>query len=51
MLSQEIERLNEILGRMNNENQDLKRKTNEMEYMKSTIVTLEEKMGLAVQEK
>ena len=50
VLSKEVERLNDILTKMNSENGDMKRKTNEMEFMKSTIVTLEEKFSSAVHE-
>lgn len=49
-LSKEIERLNTILERFSNENQDLKRKVYEADQLKAAINALEERLGLASQE-
>jgi predicted RNase H-like nuclease (RuvC/YqgF family) len=49
-LSKEIERLNTVLERFSNENQDLKRKLYEAELLKSGINALEERLALASQE-
>ena len=50
ILNQEIERLNQILEKINQENTTYKKKVAETDYLKSTIVTLEEKFSRSVQE-